>query len=809
MLMRLEWIKDCGIFVDYHWDTGLQEFARLNVLYGPNGSGKTSLAGALDGLRHSSDNKGFERLSIAHGNSGGTKVTNGADDPLFDRIYVFSEHFVDRNHSLTSDVAEMKSVLTIGERAIETEKELNDLRKKLEDTVAKRDGGVAAERLANQAIEKLYGQVSQQVVDAASKAGGRYHSRSNFNAGMVRTAFEGSHKAWIELPDADFQEKTGLINADKAEPLPEDDLVVNAVDGIAARISSALSATPSTIILDTLAAHPEATSWVSEGRRHHEGVDTCIFCGSPLTEERRGLIDQHFSDEVQKLEKELRDIIAVLADVLSKVGETTQNIPKRGLFFEDLRIRYEVPAKATKDELRALKTWADAAKKRVEAKLANVLSVVDSQVDRPPTVAGSDLIKLRNEHNERVSKHDELVKAAAHAVELHYLKKAEDDVASKVTQARTLKSEASSLSNDVTSLTAKIVALETVGGDPTPSAAVLTTEVARLLGRGELKFEAVGDKYQVTRNGEPAVGLSVGERTAITLVHFLETVARCDTSHGRPIVVIDDPVSSLDSEIFMGVSTYIWNEAVFKDHVAQLFLLTHNFELFRQWDVQLEALHRVGKDKKTGKSMKDVYPAAFYELKSTLVSRLGIVKRSPVIAGWPPSAATRQKVRSTYHHAFIATVDKLENLKTDDSMENRLDAQLLFPNVMRRMLETFLAFKHPEWVGNFTLAMHNSGDLLREAGYQGDSDALRLRLTRYTHANSHSETPATDATVSPDEVRTAIEAVFEFMHLIDPAHFEGLCIVTGVDSSALLPTAAPIAPSIAESPIVAEAVEEI
>jgi wobble nucleotide-excising tRNase len=308
---------------------------------------------------------------------------------------------------------------------------------------------------------------------------------------------------------------------------------------------------------------------------------------------------------------------------------------------------------------------------------------------------------------------------------------------------------------------------------------VLTKEVARLLGRDELKFEAVGQQYRVTRDGIPAVGLSVGERTAITLVHFLETIARFDATQGKAIVVIDDPVSSLDSDIFMGVSTYIWSEAVAKDHIAQLILLTHNFELFRQWDIQIEYLHQ-------GKKMKELYPAQMYELRSRYVARTGKSKRAPTITPWPSTESERKKVRSTYHHAFIMTADAFERLTRNNSLEDRLDAQLLFPNVIRRMLETFLAFKRPEWVGDFNGAMRNSAQLLRDAGYQGDADALRLRLTRYAHAYSHGDTPATDAMVSPDEVKTAIESVFVFMHQIDGAHFLGLCSVVGIASETLL-----------------------
>ena len=738
-------------------------------------------------MRNASDGEGYRKLSVTYDNLGRSKTTNGSDDTFFDRIHVFSEHYVGRSHNFTPAEAEMKAVLTIGEQAVDAQQKLEALRKKRDDATAKRGQAQAAERTANQAVESIYGRVSQQVVDAASKAGGRYHSRSNFSAGAVRTAFEQDHKVWIKLTDKELQEKMGIINADKAESLPDDALTISTEDDIQVRISAALATTPTTIILDTLKAHPDAAAWVDQGRHHHEGVDTCIFCGSPLTAERRSLIDQHFSNEVQKLQSELRAIMTTLVLIDSKVDASRRGIPNKGLFFEDLRAKYDDPARALADELGALNLWAGRVKKRVEEKLANVLTPVDATVEMPPPVTGRELTRLREEHNGRVSKHDELVKAAAKAIELHYLKMAEDDVAAQKTEARKRNTEAATLGKELEELGTQIVALEAVHGDPTPSAAVLTREVARLLGRSELKFEARDGKYQVTRDGEPAVGLSVGECTAITLVHFLESVARFDASHGKAIVLIDDPVSSLDSEIFMGVSTYIWNEAIVKDHVEQFFLLTHNFELFRQWDIQLEALHRVGKDTKTGQRMTSLYPAEFYELKSTPVTRMGSTRRSPVIAAWPPSGAARNKVRSSYHHAFISTVEKVKHLREDDSMDTRLDAQLLFPNVIRRMLETFLAFKHPDWVGNFTLAMHNSADLLREAGYQGDADALRLRLTRYTHANSHSETPATDMTVSPDEVKTAIEAVFEFMNQIDQPHFEGLCLVSGVEASAILP----------------------
>ncbi|MEC5152456.1 AAA family ATPase [Cryobacterium sp. GrIS_2_6] len=780
MLRRLEWIKNCGIFEDYRWETALPELARINVIYGPNGSGKTSLAGALDGLRNAEDGEGYKRLSIALDDSGTQRVTAGQDDALFGRVHVFSEHYVGRSHKFTPAEVEMDAVLTIGEKSVDTEARLEALRETVKTKTADRDAAAASERRAKQAVDAAYGQVSQQVVDAASRAGGRWHSRSNFSAGMVRTAFANSHASWAALSEQDLRERISVINSDKSDPQPDDQLVVPALEDLAARLSTALSRTPSTIILDTLAAHPEATSWVDEGRHLHEGIDVCLFCGSPLTAERRALIDQHFSDEVERLQAGLGGIIRELTEMETGTSTALTSIPSRGLFFEDLRSRYDEAAKSLRDELTALRTWASAARVRAEAKAANVLATVEAGVDESPTVAGSELIKLRQEHNDRVSKHGSLVQAAAKVVELHYLKRAESGVKTNADLAGTDHVKVEKLNGELVEHAAEITTLEAVDGDPMPSAKVLTEEVARLLGRRELKFEAVDGRYRVTRDGQPAIGLSMGERTAITLIHFLESVAKFDESKGKAIVVIDDPVSSLDSDIFMGISTYIWAESVSKDHIAQVVLLTHNFELFRQWDVQIEGLPGRG-----GANSK--YPSSLYEIRPTHVLVAGKSKRRPRLVAWPSTPEVRKKMRSTYQHAFMTVAQALQHLQADDSMEHKLDAQLLFPNVVRRMLETFLAFKHPEWVGNFTEAMRKSKDLLEAGGYKGDADALRLRLTRYSHAHSHSETPSTDITVSPHEVATAIGAAFEFMNCLDPAHFTGLCEVVGIDPSALLP----------------------
>lgn len=787
MFSRFESIKNCGIWANYAWDSALPQLGRINVIYGPNGSGKTSLSGALDGLRNSADGMGYTRLSIALDESGTERITNGLDDVVFDRVRVFSEHYVARSHRFTPAEAEMDAVLTIGEKPIETELRLEELRNLVGEESVKLEAESEKERSSSLAIDAAYRRVSQQVVDAVSNAGGRWHSRSNFSAGTVRNAFVTPHSPWTALPEEELRTKIGLVNSSKSDLIPDIPLIVESPDALVGRLTAALAASPATVILNTLSGHPMATTWVDEGRHLHDGIDVCLFCGGPLTAERRALIEQHFSDEVTRVQDELRAISRELRILEASVGSASTAVPAKGLFFDDLKGRYDAAAQSLLDELSKLRTWAQNARSRAESKAANVLNIVDSEVDDPPTIFGTDFLALRTEHNERVARHDFLVQAAATAVELHYLKAAETEVRTNQKTATDAHDEIQRISAELQVYRDEIISLESVDGDPLPSAKVLTEEVTRLLGRDELKFEAVDGKYHVTRDGQPALGLSMGERTAITLVHFLESVARIPASDGKPIVVIDDPVSSLDSDIFMGVSSYIWTEVVAKEHIAQIILLTHNFELFRQWDIQMDGL-RNGK-LADGRKCKDVYPEAFYEIRSSHTSVAGSSrpKRRPRLSAWPPTPGVRNKMRSSYQHSFIVVAQALQELKSEDSMERKLDAQILFPNVVRRMLETFLAFKHPERVGDFTGAMRKSKELLERHGYVGDADALRLRLTRYLHAHSHSETAATDITISPDEVATAIGAVFEFMKCLDSDHFQGLCEVASIDPASLLP----------------------
>ena len=709
MLRRIDALRDSGIFKDYRWSAGCPEFARVNVIYGGNGSGKSCLAQAFD-LACTDPGK-RSRLRICVDDNGITRPV-AEDAEVFDRILVFDVDYVTRNHRFReTDSPDMEAILTIGQRSSEAEDRLAALSQKAGELGSQ--AGVHSTRVAELTKKRteLLTRISVDVVADLTKLGGSYQSRSNYTVAIAENKLKGSRDGWKTLDVKQLAGNREVVNAQKQEAVAFKNHDLSVSDDLVEETKRVLGATASTVVLDTLAKHPDASQWVQQGRALHEGLDQCIFCGSPLTDERRCQIDQHFSREVELLESSIRTVTSKLDDLASAVKSCRESVPPRSAIYVDLRETYDPACTGLKDELSSLEGWIDELGTRLAKKLTNVLRADSEEVAAPPTFDCAPVDEVVTQHNARAASHGDHVKEAALCIERHHLSasaKEYDKVNKEIDEANAL---INSIRSDLSGVNNEIASLGSSEGDPTPSVSVLNSEVARLLGRAELSFRPVGSRYQVLRNGEPAVGLSEGECTAITLLHFMETVARHTSSGKPPIVIIDDPVSSLDSSVFLGVSTYIWSECITKERAAQLFLLTHNFELFRQWDIQLEGLGY--------SSRRKDFPSQLYQLISCHETRNGVTARCPVLAGWPPPGVSPQKVRSSYVHAFMTVAEAKRKLDECESLEHQLDAQLLVPNVIRRLLEGFIGFKRPDFAGKSDTAMRECGAMLTSGGVWG------------------------------------------------------------------------------------------
>lgn len=112
-----------------------------------------------------------------------------------------------------------------------------------------------------------------------------------------------------------------------------------------------------------------------------------------------------------------------------------------------------------------------------------------------------------------------------------------------------------------------------------------------------IKSDAAKDAYKVVRpDRKVAVRLSDGERHFLSFLYFYSQVKGCnpDGTRKEKIVVIDDPVSSLDGNALFIISSIVremieicYNSSDYRGHkvkgdfIKQIFILTHNAQFHR------------------------------------------------------------------------------------------------------------------------------------------------------------------------------------------------------------------------------------
>jgi wobble nucleotide-excising tRNase len=287
--------------------------------------------------------------------------------------------------------------------------------------------------------------------------------------------------------------------------------------------------------------------------------------------------------------------------------------------------------------------------------------------------------------------------------------------------------------------------LRTQVRDHGPAVARMNDLLTAYLGHQELRLETFDEGYQIVRHGEPLRGpLSEGERTAIALCYFLCKLKEQGRHLNEQIVVVDDPVSSLDA----GALNYAFNLLrVLLQNAQQLIILTHN----------LSYMNEVKKWLKSGGYNKT---SCLLFLRSWQIQN----RRQSTIIEMPKLLRTYD---SEYQYMFsLVRMCILANGNPDEI------PVYIMPNVMRRVLELFLAFKAP---GTESLTHKLNHSLVTASGL----DATRLHaLNRLTHVESHSDSMDDFigfSTMTSEEIFGAADALMKLIETLDQHHYERLC----------------------------------
>ena len=226
-------------------------------------------------------------------------------------------------------------------------------------------------------------------------------------------------------------------------------------------------------------------------------------------------------------------------------------------------------------------------------------------------------------------------------------------------------------------------------------------------------------------------------------MYFLKSLEANDFDLKTGVVVIDDPVSSLDANSLYSAFGFMKQRTA---NAGQLFVLTHNFTFFRQvlnWFRHLRAA-----DKKNGR---------MYMLNTSYVDG----KRAAVIEPLDPFL---HQYESEYHYIFKRVHEEAQRPRGQG-----LESYYATPNLARRLLESFLAFRVPDV----------AGDLFHKLDSISSDAAKKTRILRFLNTYSHSQRvvePGHDPSVL-SEAPAILQDVLALIKEADETHHDRMVAV--------------------------------
>lgn len=749
MLTRIKRIKNLGVFGDYTSAAELPPFGRYNIVYGENGSGKTTLSRLLAclGMGEHPDypNLEYSIESQSGALARGVKYTR--------KIRVFNSDYVEANIGRFD--GPLRHILILGEEnkalaeELKAEIELRDARIKriqaIETEVAKLEADKG----------KLFSQIAKTIGEATSGATLRSYRKPDAVAAFAKifSAKELSEAALEVHRTTVRQEQMLAVEPLKVPVVAEiagKASVIDSARGAALRAKALTMRSAQSSVIERLAQNPQIAEWVEEGVRIHAGHSQgrCEFCEQPLTAYRLQMLADHFSVEDQQLKEELEVERRALGRTLQALN--TFVLPDRLAFYSELRSDYDAAMKSFLHELDELKTELNKINEKLGEKLTLRTKSYDPDFACDPAsleVALDALQSVVTRHNNKTKKFSNEKDTARAAVEGHYLLSIKAQVDGLTTQAEMLQNEATLLRDggeglsdkrSLEALSQSIATKQAKVSDAHAGGADLTDHLKQFLGRTDLRFESGEDGYRVLRRGKPAKRLSEGEKTAIAFLYFLVQLKDQSFDLAEGVVVIDDPISSLDASAIYQAFSFLKNET---QAAKQLLIFTHNFEFLRLLINWVRNLPGVPKSDRTYSMV------LCFEAENGRTARLAPLDKLLI------------EHSTEYHYMFKV----LYTFKSDGTISGCYH----IPNIARKVLEAFLDFYVPS---NKSLYQK-----LDEVNFDPHKKTAIYKFANdLSHFNGKSFDPAIVA-----EVQKNTEYLLEMIKAVAPLHYNGLKALCG------------------------------
>lgn len=742
-ISRIARLRHPGVLRDFTWPADLHDFGRFNLLYGWNGSGKTTISKMLRALEMRTIPVNCEiTLSI-----NGSAIRGDEFGQATVHVRVFNKDFISESvFPTTGDVA---PIFVLGKENVEKQKQVDHLKTKLTDEHSKLDLNRQRKAEAENKLDRFCIERARVIKDNLRSSGANpynNYNKSDFTRRAEEMISAGDKDARV-LNDISREKLLTQLRTSLKAKLQALKYRLPDLKVLKKSVADLLSITVVSAAIQSLKEDSKLSSWVHTGLGLHREREsqTCLFCEQKLPSDRLRTLEAHFSTEYEDLLRKLGDCIASIQAAIRTA--TDLSLPNAAEFYDDLSSEFESAAAALRAESESTTRALEALVRALEAKKARAFERVSHELSVPDVNASvvDNLNAVIEKHNKtcddfqsRIHSAREQLEADSVATTVEEFVKLQAAVQIGEVEVKKADGEAKRLNTEIAKLEREIV----VHRRP---AEELNEDLRNYLGHDELRLEVKETGYTITRNGVPAQALSEGETTAIALLYFLKTLQDRRFDIRKGVIVLDDPVSSLDANALYLAFGFIRERT--KDG-GQLFVFTHNFTFFRQMRNWFHHLK--------GQNKKDVSqrPAKFYMLECAYDG----VQRCSAIRQLDPLL---EQYESEYHYLFASIYRAAMN-----AAAAHLETNYVLPNSARRLIEAFLAFRQP----------HVSGELWQKMKDVRFDEAKKVRILRFLHTHSHGDAigePEHDPSVL-GEAHSVLKDLLEFIKSQDPEHFAAM-----------------------------------
>ena len=754
IVRQISELKKAGVWKDFSASDDLV-LAPRTLIYGFNGSGKTTLSRVFSSIERVSLEERLPTETVFKvETSDGTSVShNPISNPFGNNLLVFNTDFVSRNFKW--DDSSTKGIVYLSEQKVDARKEFDEVTHKLAEAKQQTKAKKETKTKADKDLSDFKTRVARNIreVDLSSTYTQSYDARKI--QGHYSKASFGTEK---KLSEEDLKKSQGVLA--QREPLPKllfsPSLPVGLIDWFES-VQALLTQSVSSIALKEFEAHSDALRWVEEGLHYHDenSVTDCLLCGNPFSEERRAQLRVLFDKSWTEALRALEDAVKHGQAHQQALRELYRSTPKEAEVTADEREVFTQNRALFETAIKQLGVCVGELLKGLEVRAANptkevVVTGELADFDLEKWLAEYGVIETGltvtvKKHNDAFTSFATMQKDAFTKIEAHVLATNQGDWNRLQKEVQDAETELKTAQTDKNGLADRQLELRNDLQDHSIGANKMNELIWAYLGHKELRLFAEDGGYKILRsNNEAAMELSEGERTAISFCYFLAQLSAEGRKVKDLVLVIDDPISSLDT----AARTYAYSLMTrMTKKCAQVIVLTHNTSFMNMVKREFQKLQKRDERNKVTSLLS-------LDCRS---SENGNDRGTSLV----PMHELLVKYDSEYHYLF--------NLVRDAAQNKTTDYVFLLPNATRKLLEIFATFCSPE-ESSFAGALAKHYDAIK------DKHAVQA-LERLVQIESHGTIDGlgTLPDLTLEEAIRAADAGIKFIEEVANNHYNKMC----------------------------------